>query len=280
MDRKTRAILGIGILVMIIGIIAMSYPYWGNLINQLDQDENIVVYNNVVQSVDTTELDEMWSAAKDYNRKVLSSGLFKISEDDGYEDVLNPGSDGLIGYVEVPSQNIRLPIYHGTEDEVLDTSVGHLHGTSLPTDGEGVHSIITGHTGLVNTKIFTDIDKMVEGEQFTVSALNRVLTYQVDDIQIVWPDEVYNLTIDSNENYCTLVTCTPYGVNDHRLLVRGKLVDVTTTGTSEEKLRTTVYEKVNTAQFDLISFASKVLIAVIVVFILGIGIKVWRDNRY
>lgn len=276
--RKVFAVLAVGFILLGVGV--ALYPTVADRINQMRQDENIVVYNTVVQDLDTSELDKMWGAAKEYNKKIEQSGLFRIVDDDDYNDTLNAAGDGLIGYVEAKAQGIRLPIYHGTEDEVLDTAVGHLEGTSLPTDGKGVFSIITGHTGLVNLDIFTDIHKMVVGDTFTVSVLNRILTYEVDDIQTVWPEEMYDLSIDSNENYCMLVTCTPYGVNDHRLLVRGKLVDVTTTGETEETISSYALQKLNTAGFDLIQMCAIGLIVIIIIFLLVLGIKTWRDNHY
>lgn len=276
--RRVFTVLAVGFILFGVGV--ALYPTIADKINQMQQDENIVVYNTVVQDMDTSELDRMWAAAKEYNKKIKNSGLFRIVDDAEYNDTLNVAGDGLIGYVEVKDQNIRLPIYHGTEDEVLDTAVGHLEGTSLPTDGKGVLSIITGHTGLVNLDLFTDIHNMEQGDTFTVSTLNRILTYEVDDIQTVWPEEMYDLSVDSNENYCMLVTCTPYGVNDHRLLVRGKLMDVTTTGETEETISSYALQKLNTAGFDLIQMCAAGLIVIIVIFLLVLGIKTWRDNRY
>lgn len=281
--KKSNLILNILIAASAIGCIGFAlYPTFANLINQMDQNENIVVYNKVVQSVDTSELDKMWNDAKAFNKELASSGHFlsyseKQSEE--YGSVLNPAGDGLIGYVDVPDQDIHLSIYHGTDDEVLDTAVGHLEGTSFPTDGESVFSIITGHTGLVNLDLFTDIHNMAEGDTFTVTSLNRILTYAVDDISVVLPEEMYNLSIVKGENYCTLVTCTPYGVNDHRLLVRGRLTNVETTGTSEETQTSYAYAKNNAAQTTLIQYFGIAIIAATTLFVIALIIKWYKDNH-
>ena len=202
------------------------YPTVANTINQLDQNSSIVTYNKVIQNTDTTELDEMYGQAQEYNENFANGqSLFSLSEEEKeeYDSLLNATGDGVMASIEIPKQNIRLQIYHGTSDEVLEKAVGHLEGTSLPVEGKSVHSVITGHTGLPNLDLFTDIKEMELGDTFSITVLNRKLTYTVDQIDTVLPEELYNLQIENGKNYCTLVTCTPYGVNDHRLLVRGTL---------------------------------------------------------
>lgn len=236
--EKSGILLNIIIGITAFGAVALGlYPTVANAVNQLDQNESIVVYDKVVQNVDTSGLDQMWKDAESFNEKLSGSGgLFQLSDDqkEEYESLLNIAGDGLMAYVDIPGQNIHLPVYHGTSDEVLEKAVGHLEGTSLPVGGKSVHSVITGHTGLPNLDLFTDIRNMQVGDTFTLTVLNRVETYQVDKIDVVLPEEVQGLGIVNGQNYCTLVTCTPYGVNDHRLLVRGKLIDTQLTGTTQE----------------------------------------------
>lgn len=277
-------ILNILIAITAIGAIGFAlYPTVANLINQLDTNETRVVYNKVVQSVDTTRLDQMWEDVKEFNEQIaLSSGISELNDQrkEEYESLLNAGNDGIIGYVDIPSQNIHLAIYHGTSSEVLEKGVGHLEGSSLPTDGESVHSILTGHTGLPNLDLFTDIRDMEVGDEFSVSVLNRVLTYKVDNINVILPEELNLLGVTKGENYCTLVTCTPYGINDHRLLVRGKLVDIEETGTTEETQKSSVFDTVNTAGFDLIRIGSIGLIVIILILIIIFAVKAWKDRQY
>lgn len=142
-----------------------------------------------------------------------------------YENTLNVTADGMMGYVEIPTINCVLPIYHGTDDVVLDSAIGHIEGSSLPVGGESTHCVISGHRGLPSAKLFTNLDKLTEGDTFMLRILDEVLTYEVDQIHIVLPDEVDDLAIIEGKDLCTLVTCTPYGVNSHRLLVRGHRIE-------------------------------------------------------
>lgn len=256
-------------------VLLALYPTIANLVNQIDQNENIVVYNTVVQTADTEELDSMWADAKAFNKKIAQGGgLFQLSDEETeeYNSLLNVSGNGLMGYIDIPDENIHLSIFHGTDDEVLETSVGHLEGTSLPTDGDSVHCVITGHTGLPNLDLFTDIHEMETGDTFTVTTLNRVLTYKVDSIDVVLPDDLYGLEIVNGRNYCTLVTCTPYGVNDHRLLVRGRLVDTKVTGTTQDSLESDVIEKANYAVLKLAAI-------IIAAFLLLIVFIVWLFRK-
>lgn len=241
MRKKSNVLLNIFIGITAFGAVALGlYPTIANAVNQLGQNESIVVYDKVVQNVDTSSLDQMWKDAEAFNERLAGEGgLFQLSDEQKkeYDSLLNIAGDGVMAYVDIPKQDIHLSVYHGTSDEVLEKAVGHLEGTSLPVGGKSVHSVITGHTGLPNLDLFTDIRKMEVGDTFTLTVLNRVETYQVDQIDVVLPEDVSNLDIINGQNYCTLVTCTPYGVNDHRLLVRGKLIDTQLTGTTQETMQ-------------------------------------------
>lgn len=147
-----------------------------------------------------------------------------------YEQLLNVSGNGIMGYIEIPSIDVMLPIYHGTSEEVLQVAIGHIEGSSLPIGGESTHSVISGHRGLPSSRLFTDIDQLSEGDTFTLMVLDEVLTYEVDQIRIVEPEDISLLAIEEGQDLCTLVTCTPYGVNSHRLLVRGHRVENQGTG--------------------------------------------------
>lgn len=276
-------VINIAIVVAALGSISLAlYPTIANTINQIGQNRDITVYTEAVREADTTALDAMWTEAEDYNEALAARGsLFQLTSDEqaAYETLLNVSGDGLMGYVDIPGQDIHLAIYHGTDDTVLDTAVGHLAGTSLPTDGTAVHSVITGHTGLPNLDLFTDIQEMAVGDTFTITVLNRVLTYTVDRIDVVLPEDVYTLGIDENANHCTLVTCTPYGVNDHRLLVRGTLTGVGETDLTEVHRQSHVYAAYGTTEDALLRVGCTALIVIGAVILLVIGITYYRSYR-
>lgn len=212
------------ILVMIAGVGIMLYPSVSNWYNSLHQSRAIQTYQEMVSNGDEKEYRKMLKAAHQYNRKLAESGmLYHMTESQKkeYESLLNLDGTGIMGYVVIPKINVELPVYHGTDDAVLQTSIGHLEGTSLPVGGKSTHTVLTGHRGLPSARLFSDLDQLTEGDTFTVTVLNKTCTYQVDQIRIVLPQDLSNLQIEEGKDYCTLVTCTPYGINTHRLLVRG-----------------------------------------------------------
>jgi sortase A len=220
-SRIISVIMGI---VLIVGVSCLLYAPIKDWWDRLQQDKEISTYEVAVAQTDDTKIKEMWDKAVAYNEKLKDKPVsYTLSDEETaeYNSLLDVSGTGIMGYVEVKKQNIRLPIYHGTSEGVLQIAVGHLTGSSLPTGGAGTHSVLTGHTGLISAKLFTDIDQMEEGDTFTVTVLDHVLTYQVDQIKVVLPSELYALRIEDGQDYTTLVTCTPYGVNSHRLLVRG-----------------------------------------------------------
>ena len=178
--------------------------------------------------MDDDTYESIWREAKEYNAGLLERyNNFTLTEEQAekYDALLNIGGDGVMGYIEIPSIDVHLPIYHGTDDAVLQIAVGHLEWTSLPVGGESTHCVLSGHRGLPSARLFTDLDQLKEGDYFMLNILDETLTYEVDQIRIVEPEEVDKLTIIEGRDLCTLVTCTPYGVNSHRLLVRGHRVD-------------------------------------------------------
>ena len=216
------------VIVLIAGLSLMLYPSFSNWWNSSRQTQVITRYAEAVASLDDEEYEPILESARKYNADLLTrfnSYLLEGDLEQRYWQELNFSGDGIMGYVEIPGINVMLPIFHGTEETVLQRAIGHLEWSSLPTGGESTHCVISGHRGLPSAKLFTDLDQMVIGDYFLIHVLNETLTYEVDQIRIVLPNETEDLLIQEGEDLCTLFTCTPYGVNTHRLLVRGRRVD-------------------------------------------------------
>lgn len=216
------------ILVFVLGLSLMLYPTISDWWNSRHQSRAIAGYTQTVAQLDSQSYDPLWAQARAYNESLLAkSNRYYLDEEERqlYNSLLNVGGNGIMGYVEIPKLDLRLPIYHGTDEAVLQVAIGHIEGTSLPTGGAGTHCVISGHRGLPSARLFTGLDQMEVGDTFSLSVLDRVLTYQVDQILVVLPDDVEALQIDPDADLCTLFTCTPYGVNSHRLLVRGHRVE-------------------------------------------------------
>lgn len=215
----------------VVGIGMMLYPSVSDWWNGMHQTQAIASYEQAVQDNGAQKNQELWDEAVAYNQ-TLGQGLgrFSLSEEEqaAYDSVLDVTGTGIMGYVEIPKIGVKLPIYHGIDQAVLQIAVGHIPGSSLPVGGVGTHCVISGHRGLPSARLFTDIDQLQEGDIFELKVLGRTLVYQVDQIRIVLPDELDDLEIDPTRDLCTLVTCTPYGVNTHRLLVRGHRIDAST----------------------------------------------------
>ena len=216
------------ILVFFLGLSLVLYPSVSDYWNSLHQSRAIATYAEEVSNLDTDRYEQLWAEAVDYNRTLRDrENAFLLSETQktAYDSLLNVGGNGVMGYIEIPTIGVSLPVYHGTDEGVLQIAVGHIEWTSLPVGGESSHCVISGHRGLPSAKLFTNLDKLVVGDTFLFRVLDETLTYEVDQILIVEPQEVSALTIREGEDLCTLVTCTPYGINTHRLLVRGHRVE-------------------------------------------------------
>lgn len=217
-------------IILFIGLSLLLYPSISDFWNSQHQSRAIAIYSEQVAQIDEDRYDELWSAALEYNQSLLERpNSFVLSEEqkEKYEALLDVGGNGVMGYIEIPSIDVSLPIYHGTDEAVLQIAVGHLEWTSLPVGGESSHCVISGHRGLPSAKLFTDLDKLSEGDIFIFRVLDEVLTYEVDQIRIVEPQDIDTLLIEEGKDLCTLVTCTPYGINSHRLLVRGHRIENT-----------------------------------------------------
>ena len=218
------------VLLLLAGVSLLLYPSLSDYWNSMHQTRAIASYAETVSQLDTAQYDEMWKAAQDYNRSLAQrETAFALTDEQRaeYESLLDVSGLGVMGYIEIPGIDCSLPIYHGTEESVLQVAVGHLEWSSLPVGGEGTHCVLSGHRGLPSAKLFTNLDKLAVGDTFLLRVLDEVLTYEVDQILIVEPEQVDALGIVPGEDYCTLVTCTPYGINTHRLLVRGHRVENT-----------------------------------------------------
>lgn len=214
--------------VMVVGLCLILYPSFSDYWNSFTQSRIIMEYADNIANMDREEYKKIISSAQQYNYELRSkSNRWNLSEDDynAYMSELNIDGKGSMGYISIPKIDQRLPIYHGTSDNTLSSAIGHLEGTSLPVGGAGTHCVLSGHRGLPSARLFTDLDRLREGDTFTLTILNEILTYEVDQIRIIEPSDYLPLSIEENADYCTLMTCTPYGINTHRLLVRGRRID-------------------------------------------------------
>ncbi len=215
-------------LFLLIGVGLIAYPTVADYYNSWLQRNAISSYAKNVINMDTDRYKEIREAAEEYNQDIAQNGFkwtMSDKETEEYNNELKIDESLAIGYIEIPKINEKLVIYHGTSEEVLRTGVGHISGTSLPIGGETSHCVLSGHRGLPSAKLFTNLDKLVVGDTFTMNVLDMTLTYEVDQIRVVNPDDLTAITLEKGEDYCTLVTCTPYGINTHRLLVRGHRID-------------------------------------------------------
>ncbi len=242
MKKKRNLSTLILVLVFLVGLTVLLYPTVSDWWNSRVQSRAIVDYDAAVADMSQEDYDAEFAKAEAYNEtlKQISAPLINYDQAEGYEDILNVAGNGMMGYIEIPRIDVKLPIYHGASDAVLNVAVGHLEGTSLPVGGEGTHCVLSAHRGLPSAKLFTNLDKLTEGDTFTITVLDRLLTYEVDQIRIVNPDEVGELAMVEGEDYVTLLTCTPYGINTHRLLVRGHRVD--NAGSDGSVIRNEAYE--------------------------------------
>lgn len=227
---KNKITTWILVLALLAGLSLLLYPTVSDYWNSLHASQAVATYAEDVKSIDKTQYDDLLAAAHSYNESLHTrTNDFYLTDEQqaAYDTLLNIGQTGIMGYIEIPVIKLSLPIYHGTSDSVLQIAVGHLDWTSLPVGGTGTHCVLSGHRGLPSAKLFTNLDQMKTGDTFVIRVLDEVLTYEVDQILIVEPNDTSALTIEAGKDLCTLVTCTPYGINSHRLLVRGHRVENT-----------------------------------------------------
>ena len=263
------------LLVLIAGLSLLLYPTVANWWNNMTQSRAVASYVEAVAQIDEEQYARLWNEAQEYNQSLSSrDGSLQLTAEQkaAYSHVLDVGGLGIMGYIEVPSIGVVLPIYHGTDESVLQVAIGHLEWTSLPIGGESTHCVVSGHRGLPSARLFTDLDAVVEGDVFVLRVLDEVITYEVDRIQIVLPHETQPLQIVEGEDYCTLVTCTPYGVNSHRLLVRGHRVE-------NQEAAITVRATADATQIKPIIVAPLLAIPMLLALLIGMLIPKSRKRR-
>ncbi len=215
------------VIILLLGVGIFLYPSVSDWWNSMHATRAISGYVTAVEDMSAQKREDMLKAARIYNDMLASGVDFNLTEEEyaEYESLLDIGGTGIMGYVQISAIGVNLPIYHSVDESVLQIAVGHIPGSSLPIGGDRTHCVLSGHRGLPSAKLFSDLDQMVEGDTFTLNIMDQTITYMVDQIRIVLPEETDELAIRDGKDYCTLVTCTPYGVNTHRMLVRGKRID-------------------------------------------------------
>lgn len=272
-EQKVNIIL---CLVILIGIGLISYPSVSDWWNSFHQTRAVASYAAAVSQMKTEDYDRLFAEADDYNRKLAGTGMKWSMTDEEiqeYNNVLDISDNGIMGYIDIPRMRQTLPIYHGTDDAVLQIAIGHLAGTSLPVGGDSTHCVVSGHRGLPSARLFTDLDRLIVGDIWTMTVLNRTVTYEVDQIRIVEPEDLSELQIVQGSDYCTLLTCTPYGINTHRLLVRGHRIpnldgDANVTADAMQVDQTLVAMVV-----------AVIILLILVIILLTVSSKWYRDRR-
>ena len=214
--------------IFFVGLSVLLYPTISDFWNEKRQSQAIINYADLIVDLTPEDYSELFEKADSYNKKIRNMQFPFMNHkniEDEYYSTLDVNGNGMMGYITIEKIKVQLPIYHGTSDTVLNSAVGHVEGSSLPVGGKSTHAVLSAHRGLPSAKLFTNLDKLVNGDIFTIRILDKTFTYQVDQILIVLPHETDNLNIVPSEDYCTLVTCTPYGINTHRMLVRGKRIE-------------------------------------------------------
>ncbi len=256
-------------LILLAGIALVLYPTVADKINDAVNHKAISEYQKQLSTLDNSAYEAMLKSAQEYNDRLFRSdpyiGALTAEEREEYESLLNLDSSGIMGYIEVPKSKIYLAIYHGTEEAVLQTGAGHLESSSLPVTGESVHTVLSGHSGLPSARLFTDLDQLEIGDTFTLHILRETLTYQVDRMERVAPDELNNLRIEEGQELCTLITCTPYGINTHRLVVTAHRIE---TATTEKPNETPIIQVVSSKWNRWFVFLPMILFAGIVIAVI------------
>lgn len=274
MKRKHISTIFI-ILIFLVGLGFISYPTVSNLWNQAHQSRAIATYTEQVEKLDDSSNKEMLKAARKYNKELLKKAdHWKLSKKDKkkYESLLDVSGTGIMGYIEIPKIACSLPVYHGTDEGALQIAIGHLEGSSLPVGGKSSHCVLSGHRGLPSARLFTDLDQMEEGDTFILNILGHKLAYEVDQIKVVLPEEMSDLEIQEGKDLCTLVTCTPYGINTHRLLVRGHRVKYVETKVQEQK-------EVSKPKTDTRLVIAGAAVGAVVLFIIIFAVRRRRKHR-
>ena len=252
---------------LLAGVFLLLYPSVANYWNSFHQSKAISSYTEIVTNMSKEDYERILNSAREYNKRLSETGFHWVmteAEKGTYNKELNIDGKGIMGYISIPKFHVRCPIYHGTDETILQVAIGHIESTSLPVGGKGSHCAISGHRGLPSARLFTDIDKIREGDTWTITVLNETLTYECDQIRIVLPEDLSDLQIEEGKDLCTLITCTPYGVNTHRLLVRGHRVP-NANGTADVTADAIQIEPVYIAPF----LAGPILLILIIILLIA-----------
>ena len=270
--KKVDKVTVILVAVLVLGLCLIGYPSFADAWNRYHSYQAINTYTERLEDMDGSELVAMKEAAREYNQRLVGkTPTYMLSDEEmkEYTSLLNINGNGMMGYIYIPKIRVTLPVYHTVEDSVIQRAIGHIPGTSLPVGGESTHCVISGHRGLPSAKLFSDINKLKEGDTFMLQILDETLTYEVDQIHTVLPEEVQDLKIEEGKDYCTLVTCTPYGVNTHRLLVRGHRVETTEA----------IHVSADATQMDMRYAALVIGIIILLVLLVGMFIRQAMKRR-
>lgn len=260
-------------LVFLFGFALLAYPSFSDYWNSFHQSEVIMKYSKAISKMNEGDYKRILESAAEYNKTHPINWNFTDADREAYNKELNFNDDGTMGYIEIPKIGVKLSLFHGTDESVLKTSIGHLEGTSLPVGGLGTHSVLSGHRGLPSARLFSDLDQLREGDTFTLHVLNETLTYQVDQIRVVLPTDLSTLTIDPSQDLVTLVTCTPYGINTHRLLVRGHRIENTDGNAS------LISDAVQIKPIFIAPFIGAPICLLLVVYILVVTSRSYREKH-
>ena len=255
------------VVIFLLGMCILLYPTVSDYINEKRQSRAIINYDSLLEDMTPEDFSEFFDKANAYNQKLnkmMMPYLGYKTLDEEYSAALDVNGDGMMGYITIDKIGVQLPIYHGTSDQVLNSAVGHMEGSNLPVGGKSTHTVLSAHRGLPSAKLFTNLDKMAVGDIFTIRVLNETLTYQVDQVRVVLPEQIEELYMVEGEDYCTLVTCTPYGVNTHRLLVRGTRIE----NIEEDKQVNVITEAYQIDPLIVTPAVAVVMLAVLLIFLL------------
>ena len=278
---KDKMLLIIALILILGGIIVFMYPTVSNYLAEKNQAEVIHEYNDAVAELDEETIEEELEKAQTYNENLSGDPVHDpfvegsgYALPDDYTDVLNISGNGVMAYIEIPEISVYLPIYHGTDDEVLEKGVGHIQQTSLPIGGSSTHCVLTGHTGLPNAELFTRIDELEVGDTFYIYVLNQTLKYEIYETEVIEPEDISELTIEDGRDLITLVTCTPYGVNTHRLLVKAERTEY-----NEEEEQELIEEESQNSNKNIKLYIIGIAIGLIVILIAMISIHIAKKKK-
>lgn len=233
--KKSRILTIISVIVFLSGALMVSYPYIAEYVNGLSRSQAVADYDGISDRMEKSRLKQILQNAQEYNKRLFETGI----QGEDYNRQLDVSGNGMMGYIEIPKINCILPVFHSTDEKIMQNSVGHLAESSLPVGGENTHSVLSAHRGELSSRLFTDLDRLATGDIFIIKVLGESLAYEIESIITVLPEQTETLSIQQGKDLCTLVTCTPFGINTHRLLVRGHRIEYKNTAVSREESQLT-----------------------------------------